>query len=145
MDLTAPEPDTLAPKLKEAGETALELMKQLITLSSGVLALSAAFLDKFRVASSCEYVPLALSWALLIVALIAALDTISAIVKSYLTPERPWHVGRGKRSGSISKWAFVLGISAFAIFAFLATVSPPNVAANTATEKAPISKPAIKP
>jgi uncharacterized membrane protein len=123
VGLSANQQDDLTPKTKEAGETALELMKQLITLSSGVLALSAAFLDKFRVENRLEYVPLLLSWTLLIVALIAALDTISAIVKSYLTPEHKWHKGRGKASARISKWTFVLGIICFGVFALVTTLS----------------------
>jgi hypothetical protein len=123
VGLSENQPDDLSPKNKEAGETALELMKQLITLSSGVLALSAAFLDKFRVESRLEYVPLLLSWTLLIAALIAALDTISAIVKSYLTPEHKWHTGRGYTSARISKWTFVLGLICFGVFGLVTTLS----------------------
>jgi hypothetical protein len=113
----------LQPKIAEAGPIALELMKQLITLSSGVLALSAAFLDKFRVSHSWEYLPLIISWVLLIASLITALNVISAMVQSRLKPEREWHTGRAKLFGRISKIAFVLGISSFGLFALLATWS----------------------
>lgn len=123
MGLSAEQPDDLSPRNKEAADTALELMKQLITLSSGVLALGAAFLDKFRIDSRVEYALLALAWALLIVAIATALDTISAIVKSHLTPEHRWHTGRGQMAARISKWAFVLGITCFGIFALVTTLS----------------------
>lgn len=111
--------DDLTPRIKDAGDAALELMKQLIALSSGVLALSAAFLEKFHIDNICEYSLLALSWLLMICALVAALDAISAIVKSYLTPEKKWYEGRGKKSASVSKWAFVLGIFVFALLAIV--------------------------
>lgn len=113
----------LQPRVEEAAPIALELMKQLITLSSGILALSAAFLDKFRVPHAWEYSPLILSWVLLIISLIAALNVISAMVQSRLTPEREWHKGWPKTVGRISKVTFVSGVCSFGLFALLATWS----------------------
>ena len=113
----------LKPQVTEALPIALELMKQLITLSTGVLALSAAFLDKFRVSNPWDYLPLILSWAFLIASLIAVLNVISAMVQSRLKPEREWHTGRAKTLGRISKVTFVLGLSSFGLFALIATWS----------------------
>ena len=48
----------------KADEAALELMKQLITLASGVLALSAAFVDKLPKAPQYLLSLLFLSWVL---------------------------------------------------------------------------------
>jgi hypothetical protein len=107
----------------EALPIALELMKQLITLSSGVLALSAVFLDRFRVSNPWDYLPLILSWAFLIASLIAVLNVISAMVQSRLKPEREWHTGSARTLGRISKVTFVLGISSFGLFALIATWS----------------------
>lgn len=103
-----------------AAETALELMKQLITLSSGVLALSATFIGQFSSSSVVLWGLLVLAWLSLIAAVIAGLDSISAIVKSHLKPdEENWSEGRGRRSASISKYSFVIGLVLFATFALL--------------------------
>jgi hypothetical protein len=113
----------LKPQPADALPIALELMKQLITLSSGVLALSAVFLDRFRVSNPWDYLPLILSWAFLIASLITVLNVISSMVQSRLTPEREWHTGSAKTLGRISKVTFVLGISSFGLFALIATWS----------------------
>jgi len=44
------------------------------------------------------------------VALIAALQTISAIVKSRLKPEFDWSTGYGQKAAAVSKYSFVIGI-----------------------------------
>jgi len=101
-------PDPPQPAL--AADAAVELMKQLITLSSGVLALSATFIDRLAPAGLWS-VALLLAWLCLIAALIAALETISAIVKSRLEPGYDWSTGRGQKSAQISKYGFVVGIA----------------------------------
>ena len=45
----------------------------------------------------------------LVAALIAALETNFAIVKSRLRPEYEW-AGRGRTAATISKYSFVIGI-----------------------------------
>ena len=107
-----------------AGDTALELMKQLITLSSGVLVLSATFIDKFRWSSWWHLAVLVVSWLCLILAVLMGLETISAIVKTRLEPEEhDWSSGRGLNTARASKYGFVLGIGLFAFFAFLTMFS----------------------
>lgn len=103
-------PASLEPQRELAADAALELMKQLITLSSGVLALSAAFIEKLEPVGPWYVGALLLAWVALVVALIAALETISAIVKSRLKPEFDWSIGRGRTAAAISKYSFVIGI-----------------------------------
>jgi hypothetical protein len=102
--------ESLEPDAKLAAEAAIELMKQLITLSAGVLALSATFIEKLEPQGVLSIAVLVIAWLALVVSLIAALDTISAIVKSRLKPEFDWSTGRGQRAAGISKYSFVLGI-----------------------------------
>ena len=108
----------------DAHEIALELMKQLITLSSGVVVLGATFLEKFGAPSLIHGVLLGLSWLALITSIFCGLQTISAIVKSRLNSEHQWSEGSGKAYARVSKYAFVIGIFLFAMFAFLSFVSP---------------------
>jgi len=116
----------------EAHKVALELMKQIITLASGVLALSATFLEKLSSMSFLLLIVLAVSWLALLVSVFFGLETISAIVKSRLDPDYQWSKGYGKDSARISKYTFVGGIALFALFAFLSLAgkmvdrTPPN-------------------
>jgi hypothetical protein len=100
----------LDPQPALAAEAALELMKQLITLSSGVLALSATFIEKLDPVGASYVAALVVGWLALVVAVVAALETISAIVKSRLSPEFEWSEGRGRKAAAISKYSFVVGI-----------------------------------
>ena len=102
-----------------ASAAALELLKQLITLSSGVLALSATFVDKlFRPVWWLTLV-LALCWVLLIAALIFGLQAISAMVQSLRLPEGDWAEGNTRKLATACKWAFVGGMVLFALLALL--------------------------
>ena len=107
-------------------DTALELMKQLITLLSGVLALSATFISEFATSSFILIGMLGAAWLTLVVAVLAGLETISAIVKSRLSEDYDWSEGYGKRTAQLSKYSFVLGLFLFATFALvtLAKQSP---------------------
>lgn len=118
MGVTAEVPNRGEPQAR-ADEVALELMKQLITLASGVLALSATFVDKLK--SIPVYLPLvlALSWCALVLSVFGGLQTISAIVKSRLDPEESdWSTGYGRIRARIAKYSFIVGISLFAVVAF---------------------------
>jgi len=106
----------------DAHETALELLKQLITLASGVLALSATFLEKLATLLVPLIVVLGLAWLALVVSVFFGLEAISAIVKSRLDSAHRWSEGYGKTSARISKYAFVLGILLFASFALLVAI-----------------------
>ena len=111
-----------------ADEVALELIKQIVTLASGVLALSAAFIGTLPPVPQYFLCLLALSWAALVVSILCGLKTISAIVKSRLDSNDSWSGGRGKRFAQCSHYSFLAGIAMFAAFAFLSLVifSPKN-------------------
>ena len=110
-----------------AAETALELVKHLITLSSGVLALSATFVTMITGGPErWTVVLLGLAWLALTASVVAGLQTVSAIVKSRLDGNEDWSTGYGKKAATISKYSFVMGLALFAAFAFatLVTSSP---------------------
>jgi hypothetical protein len=110
----------------DAHKIALELMKQLITLSSGILALSATFIGQFKTESLILKIVLMISWISLALAVFFGLQTISAIVKSRLNSDFDWSTGEGKTYASASKYSFLAGIIFFAGFAFssILNVSP---------------------
>lgn len=112
-----PEPDP-----KKASETVLELLKQLIGLASGVLALSATFVDKLKPSQPYLTCLLAVSWLLLIGAVFAGLQAMSASVKVFHRPEFKWTERKLRNFARASKYCFIFGISAFALFAFLLNV-----------------------
>jgi hypothetical protein len=117
MDMTNDNPGGGEPRPR-ADEVALELMKQLITLASGVLALSATFVEKLQLVPVYLPIILALSWGALVLSVFGGLQAISAIVKSRLDPEESdWSEGYGKVRARIAKYAFIVGISLFAVVA----------------------------
>jgi hypothetical protein len=109
---------------QDAHKIALELMKQLITLSSGVLALSATFMEEFQSPSWALLAILVASWLCLAASVFFGLQTISAIVKSRLTPDHDWSTGIGKTYAAGSKYCFVAGLALFALFAFISFITP---------------------
>jgi len=119
MTRRAQDAEAAKPPRAGADEPALELMKQLITLASGVLALSATFIEKFPKASASRVVILILAWGALLASIFFGLETISAIVKSRLTSDNDWSVGYGKASAQVSKYGFTLGVALVALFAIL--------------------------
>jgi hypothetical protein len=103
---------------ENAHSIALDLMKQIITLSSGLLGVSATFVEKTAL-STFLLVLLGLSWLSLILSIIFSLEAISAIVKSCLIPDIEWSSGAGQRSAAISKYSFIIGLALFVFFAFI--------------------------
>jgi hypothetical protein len=122
-DRLFPPPDT-----KKAGETALELLKQLIALSSGVLALSATFIDKLRPSHWALLTLLAGSWIALIIAVAAGIQAMSATVKAFHRPEFSFTEEKLRRYARTSKYSFLAGITLFALFAFLSLATPKKTA-----------------
>jgi len=122
---SAPVTENSGPNKREtdATETTLELLKQLIALSSGVLALSATFLEKFWSDRIELQALLALSWALLMVSTICGLQAISSMVQFLRHPDFAWSADALRKWARASKWCFVAGIASFAIFAFLAALT----------------------
>lgn len=108
----------------EASDAALELIKHLITLSSGVLALSATFVTRITDRSGrWTLLLLGAAWLALTVSVVAGLQAISAIVKSRLDGNESWSTGYGKGAATASKYAFVVGLALVAAFAFTTLVS----------------------
>ncbi len=103
----------------DAHLAALELLKQLITLSSGVLAVSAAFIANFFPGSVVQILILVGSWACLAASVYSGLQAMSAIVQSRLTPGLPWSKGLGEKYATASKYFFVAGLILFAVFALV--------------------------
>jgi hypothetical protein len=103
----------------KADEAALELVKQLITLSSGVLALSATFIDKLPKGPSCLLIALLIAWLSLIFSIYCGLKTISVIVKSRLLDDEDWSKNDGRTYASLCQYSFLVGITVFALFAFI--------------------------
>jgi hypothetical protein len=115
-----PKPDELEIEpYEDAHQIALEFLKQLITLSSGVLALSAAFIENFFPASLLQSIFLFTSWVCLALSIYFGLQAISEIVQSRLMPGLNWANGPGRRYAAASKNFFVVGIILFAVFAFI--------------------------
>lgn len=111
--------------MNKADEVALELMKQLITLSAGVLALTATFIDKLPKGPSYMLIALLVSWLALVFSLYCGLETISVIVKSRLDGDaRNWSQGAGKIYAICCKYGFIIGIVVFAVFAFVSLTYP---------------------
>lgn len=108
-----------------AADAALELLKQLITLSSGALALSATFADAFRSSPLAPFL-LPACWVALITSVVTALQGISAIVKSRLKPEHDWSQGYGKRMASISRHSFWIGLALLAALGFAVLIQQPQ-------------------
>jgi hypothetical protein len=108
----------------KADEAALELIKQLITLAAGVLALTATFIDKLPKGPSYMLVFLLTSWLALVISLACGLQAISAIVKSRLGNDQEWSRGAGKKYTTWCKYFFIGGIVVLAIFAFVSLSYP---------------------
>lgn len=99
-----------------AAQVALEYIKQIITLASGILALSGTFIEKLVKDISYPTILLLASWLLLLVSVYYGLATISTIVKSKLKNDQEWATGYGKRCATICKMTFIAGIAVFLIF-----------------------------
>lgn len=108
----------------KADEAAIDLMKQLITLAAGVLALSATFLEKSGRLSPYLLWVLAASWFALTLSVLGGIQTLSGIVKSRLEGDDNWAQGQCKRYAYTAKFGFIIGIACFLIFAFLLLASP---------------------
>lgn len=124
MDLDNSQSNEAEPEAdpSKAKETALELLKQLITLASGVLALSAAFIEKFATGNPLLLTILGLSWLCLLGAIFAGLQAMSAMVKRLTHPHFSWSEEKLRGFARVSKYCFVVGIGLFAVFAYSAFV-----------------------
>jgi hypothetical protein len=100
----------------DAAHAALEYIKQIIALASGILALSGTFIEKLVKIIGWHTVALPVAWILLLTSIYCGLATISTIVKSKLNGNQDWAEGTGKRYAQACKISFVGGIGLFLIF-----------------------------
>jgi hypothetical protein len=101
----------------KAMDMALELVKQIITLASGILVLSATFLPNIKSLTSIPLGILLLSWITLIISIVLGIQTISAFVQNKLDNSDEWAEGSGKKYAKWCRNLFIIGISIFVFFA----------------------------
>jgi len=132
-----PDPQEGEVDKKTATTAALELLKQLITLSSGVLVLSATFVQKLNTTNQWLLLLLGVSWLLLVASVFCGLQSMSAMVKGLTHPEFHWSQAQLRGYARASKYCFIGGIGLFVTFAFLLLLlhqpgpTPPPLAKNT--------------
>ncbi len=98
----------------DAHIVALEWIKQIITLSSGIIVLSATFLNTIFKQLNWSVSILIVSWLLLLSSIIFGLKTISQITRSRIEQNDDWFY---ENEGKITKFLFITGIVLFVIFA----------------------------
>jgi len=103
----------------DAHNVALEWIKQIITLSTGVIALSATFMTHILKTPNWTVWLLILSWILLLLAIILGLETISVITNSRIHQNNDWTSESGRKKAKAGKYSFILGICFFALFALI--------------------------
>lgn len=108
---------------KHASNTAVDYLKQLITLASGVLVFSAAFIGDFKAHGFWSYLSLGTSWMLLCLCLVCGLWSMAIIVKSSIDENDNWAEGRGRTLSRISRVSFAIALFTFAVFAFISYVN----------------------
>lgn len=120
---------------EKAVSTALEFIKQLMTLAAGVLALSATFVTKQGHHSWYLLLFLFGAWSSLLISLVYSFQTISCIVQSQIDSDAEWSEGKGRKWATTAKWLFFTGILLFAMFAFLSLATPkPSGSSNSVAE-----------
>lgn len=106
-------------KNDDAHKVALEWIKQIITLSSGIIVLSATFISSIFNQLNWSIWLLIISWVLLLLSIVFGLNTISTITYSRIHHDDSWSSGKGKNYACAAKWLFMAGISIFVIFALI--------------------------
>jgi hypothetical protein len=109
---------------KKAFDLAAEAAKQILTLSTGIIALTITFLkDIFQIAShaisKCTFGVLIGAWVLFITAAVAGVFTLYNLSSRALDPEPEL---RGSRAQTAAKWQMILflaGLGAMVAFGVL--------------------------
>lgn len=96
----------------------VDFAKQLITLASGVIALSATFIPDFAILTSAQLAILGCSWIALTCSILFSLLSISAVIASRSDPLNYWSMPASRKFARIGMYVFLAGISLFAFFAF---------------------------
>lgn len=107
---------------KDAADVALEWVKQVITLSSGIVALSATFLNKLGSYPNCILFFLIFSWVCFITSILTGLELFSTIVQSHLKKNNNWSEGIGLAYARACKYLFISGVIIFCLFALLSVL-----------------------
>jgi hypothetical protein len=94
----------------KAMDIAIDLVKQLITLASGVLALSATFLPNVKNLSVVGSVILLLAWLTLITSIICGIQSISNFIPDIKDNTQDWIEGKSQKYAKCCKILFILGI-----------------------------------
>lgn len=103
----------------EAHKIALEWIKQIIALSTGIIVLSATFITEIFTKLNLSIWLLIFSWVLLLLSVIFGLETISVITASRIHDDDHWTSGSGQKKALATKWLFFSGIALFVIFALI--------------------------
>jgi uncharacterized BrkB/YihY/UPF0761 family membrane protein len=116
---------------KNASDAALEFAKHLITLSSGVFALTATFLTHFDHVPRWSLTILLSAWICLAISVAAGLKTISRIIGSRLHDNDDWSDKNGELVAKTSRWSFFAGIILLGAFGAVALLLVPKFSAIT--------------
>lgn len=103
----------------DAHRLAIDWIKQLITLSSGIIVLSVTFITTIFDQINWSIWLLISSWVALLLSIIYGLNSISVIIQSRVNQDDEWHSGHGRNYAKAAKWLFTTGISLFVIFAII--------------------------
>jgi hypothetical protein len=119
------------PTNDKALSTALEMIKQIITLDAGILALSATFIPSLSKYSIISFICLVANWICFITSIICGINSISAMVRSQIDNDNKWNEGCGKNYALVSKITFVFGFCILVAFAISVLLVPVNHVGNS--------------
>jgi len=111
----------------DAHQLALEWIKQIITLSSGIIVLSATFITSIFKQLNWSIWILIISWVSLLLSIVYGLNTISVMIQSRIDQDDEWHSGCGRAYAKAAKLFFIAGIFLFGIFALINFLISKNV------------------
>jgi len=124
----------------DAHEVFLEWLRQLITLSSGIIAFSGTFVPLVSTEPRWPLLLLGVSWLLFIATIVSCLEVVSAITFSRIHNNDSWTKGTAHNMALIAKWSFISGITLFVIFAAASLYTITTNSAHAAATQAPISE-----
>jgi hypothetical protein len=109
--------------VNDAHSVAIEWLKQVITLSSGIIVLSGTFLSSVFKQLNWSIWLLMGSWLFLLGSIILSLETISVITQSRIQGNQDWSKRPGRIYAGLAKLFFILGIGIFIFFALVNFIS----------------------
>lgn len=119
--LQSARPQTSSPTHnKNASDAALEYVKQLLTLASAVLVVSAIFVSRVSAKGIAGELAILAAWFFLLISLICGIVFITAVVASRINDDDKWAESTPKRFSRASFRSFSVAIAFFVFFAFQA-------------------------